>query len=48
MPYCATLAEAVKQLRPTALIGVSTIGGAFDEGVVREMARINVRRRAGG
>ena len=39
----ASLLDAVKALRPTALVGVSTIGGAFDETVVREMARLNER-----
>ncbi|KAI8475520.1 MAG: hypothetical protein J3K34DRAFT_382637 [Monoraphidium minutum] len=43
VPYCGTLEEAVAQLRPTALIGVSTIGGAFNERVLRMMAEINGR-----
>jgi hypothetical protein len=43
VPYCADLRSAVGQLRPTALIGVSTIGGAFKEGIVRAMAEMNVR-----
>jgi malate dehydrogenase (oxaloacetate-decarboxylating) len=33
------LAEVVRQVRPTILIGVSTAAGAFTEAVVREMAR---------
>jgi malate dehydrogenase (oxaloacetate-decarboxylating) len=33
------LAEVVRQVRPTMLIGVSTAAGAFTEAVVREMAR---------
>ncbi|MBB2199149.1 NAD-dependent malic enzyme [Gluconacetobacter sp. 1c LMG 22058] len=37
------LLEVVKTFKPTVLIGVSTIGGAFTEEVVREMARLNER-----
>jgi malate dehydrogenase (oxaloacetate-decarboxylating) len=33
------LAEVVRQVRPTMLIGASTASGAFTEAVVREMAR---------
>jgi malate dehydrogenase (oxaloacetate-decarboxylating) len=33
------LAELVRQVRPTMLIGVSTASGAFTEAVVREMAK---------
>ncbi len=33
------LAEVVRQVRPTMLIGASTAAGAFTEAVVREMAR---------
>lgn len=39
----ATLLEAVEALRPTALIGVSTVPGAFSEPVCRAMARHNTR-----
>lgn len=41
--YCKTLAEAVEQLRPTALIGVSTSGGAFTKEVLELMAKYNDR-----
>ena len=34
-----SLADAVNQVKPTVLIGVSTIGGLFTEEVVRNMAR---------
>jgi len=34
---------AVRALRPTAIIGVGAVPGAFDEDVVREMSRINQR-----
>ncbi|MDA0803520.1 MAG: NAD-dependent malic enzyme [Planctomycetota bacterium] len=40
---CSTLIEAVRQLKPTALIGVSTQGGAFTEEVIREMSSLNSR-----
>jgi hypothetical protein len=42
VPFCADLKAALEALRPTALIGVSTIGGAFKEHVVRLMAEMNV------
>jgi malate dehydrogenase (oxaloacetate-decarboxylating)(NADP+) len=34
---------AVESIKPTALIGVSTIGGAFTQQVVEAMSRINER-----
>jgi len=37
------LLAAVRALRPTALVGVSTSPGAFSPRVLREMARINAR-----
>ena len=42
-PPISDLLTAIEAARPTALIGVSTVGGAFDEPVVRAMARINER-----
>jgi malate dehydrogenase (oxaloacetate-decarboxylating) len=33
------LAEVVRQVRPTMLIGASTVAGAFTEAIVREMAK---------
>jgi len=38
-----SLLEAVKALRPTAIIGVAAVGGAFSEDVVRTMAALNER-----
>jgi malate dehydrogenase (oxaloacetate-decarboxylating) len=35
----ADLAEVMRQVRPTMLIGVSTAAGAFTEAIVREMAK---------
>lgn len=41
--HLAEFARAVEEFRPTALIGVSTVGGAFDQPVVEAMARVNDR-----
>ncbi len=38
-----TLLEAVQALKPTAIIGVAAVGGAFTEAIVRTMAAINTR-----
>jgi malate dehydrogenase (oxaloacetate-decarboxylating)(NADP+) len=35
--------SAIKALKPTAIIGVSAVGGAFTKDVLEEMARINER-----
>jgi len=37
------LAEAIRELRPSALIGVSGQGGGFTEEAVAEMSRVNAR-----
>jgi len=34
---------AIEELKPTTIIGVSTVGGAFDKDVVEAMSRINDR-----
>lgn len=34
-------ADAIMQIKPTAIIGVSTVGGAFNEQVVSNMAKLN-------
>jgi malate dehydrogenase (oxaloacetate-decarboxylating)(NADP+) len=39
----SSLYEAVKRVRPTALIGVAGAGPAFDEQILREMSGINER-----
>lgn len=40
---CKNLVEAIKDLKPTTLIGVSTIGGAFTQEVVQAMCANNER-----
>ena len=42
-PFIATLAEAVKVLKPTALIGVSGMPKAFTQEIVTTMAKLNER-----
>jgi malate dehydrogenase (oxaloacetate-decarboxylating)(NADP+) len=39
----ATLVDAVNAVKPTAIIGVAAVAGAFNEAVVRAMAAINPR-----
>src|SRR5207248_1274810 len=39
----ADLTGAIEALRPTGLIGLSTVGGAFDKRVIEAMARVNER-----
>ena len=40
-PRLKTLDEVIDYVKPTGLLGLSTIGGAFTEGVVRKMASFN-------
>ena len=40
---CRTSSSAIEAIRPTAIIGVSTIAKAFDQRVIEAMARINER-----
>jgi malate dehydrogenase (oxaloacetate-decarboxylating)(NADP+) len=40
---CADFATAIERLKPTTIIGVSTVGGAFTRKVVEAMSRINER-----
>jgi malate dehydrogenase (oxaloacetate-decarboxylating)(NADP+) len=49
MPYAqrrepiTDFVSAIEQLRPSAIIGLSTVGGAFDRRVIEAMARVNER-----
>jgi len=40
---CDDFVEVIHEFKPTGIIGVSTVGGAFNEKVVRAMAEINER-----
>ena len=42
-PECATLADSIARLKPTALIGVCTIAKAFDQGICEAMTKLNER-----
>lgn len=42
-PPCETLEEAVKLIKPNAIIGVAAIPGAFSESVLQSMASFNER-----
>src|SRR5881392_4059438 len=39
----ADFVAAIEELRPTGIIGLSTVGGAFDQHVIEAMARVNER-----
>jgi len=39
----ADFATAIEALRPTGIIGLSTVGGAFDRRVIEAMSRVNER-----
>eukprot|EP00878_Enallax_costatus_P000281 GHUV01000353.1.p1 GENE.GHUV01000353.1~~GHUV01000353.1.p1 ORF type:complete len:585 (+),score=89.41 GHUV01000353.1:46-1755(+) len=41
--FCPDLKSAIKALKPTALVGVSTIANAFDEDVIKAMCEANER-----
>ncbi|HAW45298.1 MAG TPA: NAD-dependent malic enzyme [Sutterella sp.] len=43
MEPCTDFLEAVKRIRPTAIIGLAAKAGAFDEAIISEMAKINER-----
>jgi len=41
--FTNNLAKAILQVKPTAIIGVSTVGGAFNQEVIENMSHINER-----
>ncbi|RCN46598.1 malic enzyme, NAD binding domain protein [Ancylostoma caninum] len=43
LPETASLLEVVKMVKPNALLGLSTVGGAFTPEILQEMAKINPR-----
>ena len=40
---CDNFAEAILKIKPTAIVGVSTVGGAFNQQVIENMSAINER-----
>uniref|UniRef100_A0A672ZK99 Malic enzyme n=1 Tax=Sphaeramia orbicularis TaxID=375764 RepID=A0A672ZK99_9TELE len=42
-PHLKTLEEVVETIKPTAIIGVAAIGGAFTEKIIKNMASFNER-----
>uniref|UniRef100_H3AKW2 Malic enzyme n=1 Tax=Latimeria chalumnae TaxID=7897 RepID=H3AKW2_LATCH len=42
-PHLKSLEEVVRQVKPTAIIGVAAIGGAFTEQIIKDMATFNKR-----
>uniref|UniRef100_A0A8C2HXX8 Malic enzyme n=1 Tax=Cyprinus carpio TaxID=7962 RepID=A0A8C2HXX8_CYPCA len=42
-PHIKTLEEVVETIKPTAIIGVAAIGGAFTEKIIKNMATYNER-----
>ncbi len=43
VPACNDFVQAIRDFKPTGIIGVSTVGGAFNKQVIRTMAQINER-----
>ncbi|KAK5966232.1 Malic enzyme, partial [Trichostrongylus colubriformis] len=43
LPETKSLLEVIKTVKPAGIIGASTVGGAFSEEIIAEMARINQR-----
>jgi malate dehydrogenase (oxaloacetate-decarboxylating)(NADP+) len=43
VPNCPTLLDAIKTVKPTVLIGVSTIPSSFNPQVLHEMSKLNTR-----
>ena len=41
--FTSVFADAILQVRPTAIIGVSTVGGAFNRQVIENMSLVNER-----
>ena len=43
LPACNSFEECIRQIKPTAIVGLSAQAGAFNESVIRLMASINAK-----
>ena len=44
VPRLENLEQVIEHIRPTGLLGLSTVGGSFTEDILRRMAQLNAKR----